>query len=105
MAHAPSGFFIALSFANGRHLIAENMAHYLTFRSCIAGVFNIILTCLLARKYGTVGAAIATSISYATLVFSLMLFKQTRSHIALCLLSPFRLYKVSKTDFGVTGGA
>jgi PST family polysaccharide transporter len=93
MAHAPSGFFIALSFANGRHLIAENMARYLTFRSCIAGALNIILTCFLAGKYGTVGAALATTISYAGLVLSLLMFRQTRSHVALCFTSPFKIIK------------
>ena len=96
MVHAPSGFFLALSFASGRHLLAENMARFLTLRSIVAGAVNIVLTCILTRYYGIVGAAIATTISYAVLVLTLILFKETRSHVALCFLSPFRLFGILK---------
>jgi PST family polysaccharide transporter len=99
MLHAPSGFFLALSLANGRHLLAENMTRYLLIRSTAAGILNIILTCILAKQYGTLGAAVATTVSYAGLVFTLIFFRQTRPHVALCILSPLRLLMLLRARY------
>jgi O-antigen/teichoic acid export membrane protein len=61
------------------YLIAENYKNILLFRSLIPMIVNIILNIIWIPKYGIVGSAYATLISYSLGPLSLLLFKKTRN--------------------------
>ncbi|RVQ65800.1 flippase [Croceicoccus ponticola] len=56
--------FVALGFASGRWLIAEDLARYALFRNLIGLMINVLLNLLLIPKLGAKGAAISTLIAY-----------------------------------------
>jgi len=50
-------------------------------------IFNVILNLILIPKYGIVGAAVATLISYSVAVFSIILFPKTRKQFFMVMKS------------------
>lgn len=60
------------------YLVAENYRKILFFISFIPMIMNIILNLIWIPKYGIVGSAYATLISYSLSPLSLILFKNTR---------------------------
>jgi O-antigen/teichoic acid export membrane protein len=50
-------------------------------------IFNVALNFILIPKYGIVGAAIATLISYSLAVVSIILFPKTRKHFFMMMKS------------------
>lgn len=75
-------------------LLAENLTRISFLRTFMGMVANIILNLLLIPKYGGVGAALATVISYTLVPLSLGLFKASRSQNRLLLkaVSPRRFF-------------
>lgn len=50
-------------------------------------IVNVILNLLLIPKYGIIGSAIATLISYSVVIFSLILFSDVREQIKMIFKS------------------
>ena len=63
------------------YLITENYRDVLIFRTFATMVLNIILNILWIPRYGIVGSAFATLISYSCGPLTLLLFKHTRQDI------------------------
>lgn len=77
--HIWAGVFVFLGVVSSRWLIAENLTRYSMYRTIIGCGANVLLNLLLIPKWGGVGAAAATLISYGFSTFSILLFPRTRS--------------------------
>jgi O-antigen/teichoic acid export membrane protein len=77
--HIFSAIFVYLGVSSGRWLINENKTMLNLYRNILGMVANILLNILLIQKYGIIGAAYASLISYilAFYIFDLFL-KDTR---------------------------
>jgi len=78
-------------------LVSEKYAEFSLFSQVSGAISNILLNLILIPKYGAMGAAVATLISYAiTSYFCLFIFKRTR-HIGIMMTkSIFFLYRLNK---------
>jgi len=82
-----AGVAVFLGVASSQYLITENFTKLSFFRSLIGMVINVILNLVLIPKYGIVGAAYATLISYSLAVFSIILFPKTSKHFFMMMKS------------------
>lgn len=76
--YAWAGIFVALGVASGRWLVIEGMETVNLYRTVFGAIANVILNLFLIPKYGIVGAAIATLISYGVATFSALFPKRSR---------------------------
>ena len=82
-----AGVAVFLGVASSQYLITENFTRLSFFRTLIGMVFNIILNLVLIPKYGIIGAAYATLISYSIVVISIILFPKTREQLFMIMKS------------------
>lgn len=82
-----AGVAVFLGVASSQYLIAENFTKLSFFRTLIGMVFNVILNLVLIPKYGIIGAAYATLISYSVAVFSIILFPKARKQFSMMMKS------------------
>jgi O-antigen/teichoic acid export membrane protein len=82
-----AGVAVFLGVASSQYLITENFTKLSFFRTLIGMVFNVILNLLLIPKYGIIGAAYATLISYSAATFSLIFVNKTSHQIVMMLKS------------------
>ena len=79
MIHIWAGVFVSLGLASNRWLICENLQKFLIVNTFIATITNIGLNYILIPKFGIVGAAWATIISYFLVGYlCLLIWKKTR---------------------------
>lgn len=79
-----STIFVFLGVASSKWLLTENLQHYELYNTSLGAFLNIILNLYLLPKYGIIGAAYATVISYAlAAVLMLALWKKTRPNFKL----------------------
>jgi O-antigen/teichoic acid export membrane protein len=71
----------SLSFLSQQVLIAENMSKTISISIFFGMIINVILNIILIPKYGMIGAAMATLISYIVPFISLFFFKKTKQII------------------------
>ncbi len=64
-----------------QYLIAEDYTTIYLYSSAIGALSNTVLNLALIPRFGAVGAAITTLISYSLVPLSLLLFKKTRTHL------------------------
>lgn len=76
--HIWAGIAVCLGVASNNWLIAENLQKYGFYRTIQGAVINVVLNFLLLPKFGSVGAAIATVVSYFYSVFGVIFFNKTR---------------------------
>ncbi|MEN8120039.1 MAG: flippase [Bacteroidota bacterium] len=77
--HIWSGIFIFMNNTAGKWHIAENLTKLSLIKTILGATINITLNIILIPKYGIIGAAWATLITYAFIgYFSNLLFKPTR---------------------------
>jgi polysaccharide transporter, PST family len=77
--HVWSSLFVFLGTAQEPWNVAEGLMRLSLFRTASGAVMNVLLNLVLIPRYGGVGAAWATLISYAwSATFSNLLFKETR---------------------------
>jgi O-antigen/teichoic acid export membrane protein len=76
---------ISIGFVLSQYLVTENYTRVSAISTVIGAVLNIALNLILIPRYGITGAAIATLISYSTVVFSILIFKKTRHHLFVIL--------------------
>jgi len=89
-----AGVFVFLGCASGRWFLVENLQLLGSIYSFLGSILNVLLNILLIPKYGIVGAAWATLISYLiTTNFILIISKKTRKNFVL-LLNSFNLIRV-----------
>jgi len=77
--------FLSISFS--RYLVAENYLKVIVTRSFFALAINILLNFLWIPKYGYIGAAYASLVSYYTTFLIMLLFKKTRRQMLLLLIA------------------
>ena len=82
-----AGVAVFLGVASSQYLITENFTKLSFFRTFIGMVINVILNRILIPKYGIVGAAVATLISYSVAVFSIILFPKTEKQFFMMMKS------------------
>ena len=82
-----AGVAVFLGVASSQYLITENFTKLSFFRTFIGMIFNVILNLVLIPKYGIIGAAYATLISYSVVVFSIILFPKTREQFFMMMKS------------------
>jgi O-antigen/teichoic acid export membrane protein len=67
-----------LASATTQFIIAENLVYIALLRTTVGALSNIGLNVYLIPRYGPVGAAWATLISYSLVIVTLLAFRQTR---------------------------
>lgn len=72
-----------------QYLVTENLRRILTIVAFVPMLVNIFLNMLWIPKYGIVGAAYATLISYSLMPLMLLVFKQTRMQVGAMIRSLF----------------
>lgn len=79
MIHIWAGVFVSLGVASGSWFTSENLQSYAFHRTLLGVIINVVLNLILIRKFGLIGAAIATvtAQSMAALFFD-ALTKRTR---------------------------
>ena len=82
-----AGVAVFLGVASSQYLINENLTKLSFSRTFIGMVLNILLNFILIPKYGIVGAAIATLVSYTIATFSLIFNKNTTYQIVIMVKS------------------
>jgi O-antigen/teichoic acid export membrane protein len=75
-----AGVAVSLGFVLRQYLIVENFTKISAITTVVGAVINVILNIIFIPKYGINGAATVTVISYTLATFSVLLFKNTRSH-------------------------
>ena len=76
------GVFVSLSLSRNNWLMAENLQIYTMIFTGSGAIVNIGLNFYLIPKYGVLGAAYATALSYASVVVGFpLLFKTTRKSV------------------------
>ena len=97
--HVWASIAVFLGVASSQYLIIENYQKLSFYRTTIGLICNIMLNYFLIPRYGAMGAAIATLISYCVATFSLALFPSTRIQTVLMLQSllPTQWMKIYRT--------
>lgn len=78
-----SGVFVFLMTGFWTYLLSENRTKIYLIANIIGACSNIFLNIILIPRYGVIGSAYATVISYVLLPFSLILFRSSRGQILL----------------------
>ena len=91
--HIWASIAVFLGVGSSQYLMAENLTKISFYRSALGLLANVALNLMLIPRYGGVGAAMATLISYFVSTFSLLLFRATRSQALMMLraMIPFSL--------------
>jgi len=63
--HIWAGIFVFLGVASGKWFLIEGLQMYLFYRTFLGAVVNVVLNLIMIPKFGVLGAAWATVISYA----------------------------------------
>jgi O-antigen/teichoic acid export membrane protein len=82
-----AGAAVFLGVASSQYLVAENLTKISLMRTSIGMIANVILNIILIPKYGIVGSAVATLISYSLATFSIVFFKSTSHHFFMMIKS------------------
>jgi O-antigen/teichoic acid export membrane protein len=69
MIHVWAGLFVSLGVVSGKWLLVENLVKIALWRNLLGVISNVIINLLLIPRYGIVGAALATLISYSISAF------------------------------------
>lgn len=85
--HIWAGVGVFLGYAIAQYLVTENLNKIYLKITIIGAVSNILLNLILIPIVGISGAAIATTISYTIVAFSVLLFKKSRKQGVLILKS------------------
>jgi PST family polysaccharide transporter len=83
--HVWSGLFIFLGHASNKRLVVENLQKIVLYRTVLGATINIFANWLLIPRFGIVGAAYASLISYFVALFSVILFAKTKGDAVMLL--------------------
>lgn len=87
--HLWAGIAVFLGVASSQFLLAEQLQKISFYRTVIGLACNVALNFVLIPIWGSMGAAIATVVSYFIATFSLVFFKNTRPHTVYLLTALF----------------
>lgn len=87
--HLWAAIAVFLGVASSQYLLVEKLLKISFYRTLIGLFCNIVLNLLLIPSMGAKGAAIATVISYFVATFSVVFFRNSRSHTIYLLMAPF----------------
>ena len=87
VVHVWAAVAVSLGVASSQYLIAENLQKISMYRTTIGLMCNLGLNLLLIPKYGALGAAVATLISYSLATISMGVFVQGRQQTVMMLRS------------------
>ncbi len=104
MIYVWSAVAVFLGIASSQFLMAENYTRISLYRTTLGMIANIALNLGLIPRYGIVGSAVATLISYSVAVFSLGFFASTREQARMMLRSLFLVSVFKTRSTGVHGG-
>jgi len=85
--HAWGSIAVFMGAATSQYLLAENLPKIALYRTLIGLVVNIGLNLYLIPRWGIVGAAIATAISYYFATFSILFFKNGVGQVVMLIHS------------------
>lgn len=85
--YAWTGVTVSLGVALSQYLVTENYTKISAATTVFGAISNVGLNFLFIPKYGIMGAAMATLLSYLFSVFGIFLFRKTRNHGILILKS------------------
>jgi PST family polysaccharide transporter len=95
--HIWAALFVFIGVAQSPWNILEGLTKLALVRTTLGAIANIVLNLLLIPKYGAMGAAIATTVSYALAAFVLNAFSiKTRKIFALQLASIIPIFPVDR---------
>jgi O-antigen/teichoic acid export membrane protein len=84
-----AGVAVFLGVASSQFLVTENLTKISFYRTTLGMITNVILNLIMIPKYGIVGSAIATLISYTLATFSILLFKNMSVQFRMMIKSIF----------------
>ena len=89
-----------LSVATGRYLLTENLKKVIFTRSLLGLLINVVLNLLWIPKYGFIGAAYASFVSYFVPLITLAFYKSSRGQISMIVraFNPFSLINKLKNN-------
>lgn len=82
-----AGVAVFLGVASSQFLVTENMTKVSFYRTTIGMFVNVLLNVLLIPKYGIIGSAFATLISYSLATFSILFFNKLSYQFTMMLKS------------------
>jgi O-antigen/teichoic acid export membrane protein len=97
--HIWAGVFVFLGLASSRWFVVENLLLLSLWRYLAGMVVNVILNYILIPKYGGIGAAYATIISYSIQAFFYDAFDRKTWAMFKMKLKAFNLYYLLKNEF------
>jgi len=80
-----AGVSVFLGVASSQYLVTENFTKISLMRTSLGMIANVILNIIFIPRYGIVGSAYATLLSYTLVILSLGCFKQTRNQLFMLL--------------------
>lgn len=82
-----AGAAVFLGVASSQYLVTENLTKISLMRTSLGMIANVILNIIFIPRYGIIGSAVATLISYTLATFSIVLFKNTSHQFVMMLKS------------------
>jgi len=91
-----AGIPVFLGVASNQFLLAEGLMKISLYRTLMGGTASVLLNMVFIPRFGVIGAAIASVISYSVSVFSLILFKNMSGNVRMMLrsLNCVRLFRI-----------
>jgi O-antigen/teichoic acid export membrane protein len=96
--HIWAGVGVFGGVAVGKYLIAENLTKISLFMTSIGAICNIILNVFLIPRFGIIGAAYSTLITYIIATYSVLIFKDSKE-AGFQLLRSFNILRVFRRVF------
>ena len=90
-----AGVAVFLGVASEQYLLAENLTKVSFMRTALGGVLNVLLNLYLIPRYGIIGSAWATLISYFVATFSLIVFRKSRTSVSM-FIKTFQIFRIYK---------
>jgi polysaccharide transporter, PST family len=88
-----AGLPLSLTMVSTQYIVSENFTTISIYRSVTGALSNILLNILLIPRYGIVGAAWATIISYSFVTLVIVVFSKTRQQV-FCIMKSFNLVRI-----------
>ena len=99
--HIWSGVLVFLGNVITKHMVVENLTKIIFFRTTVGATVNILLNLIFIPKYGIIGAAVATLMSFFISIMSLSIPRKTRINIKMFFnaFNIFRIFKVLRSVY------
>ena len=88
-----AGLPLSLTMVTTQYIVSENYTTISIFRSIAGALSNVLLNLLLIPRYGIVGAAWATIISYSLVTLIIVVFSKTRQQV-FCIIKSFNIFRI-----------